>query len=241
MSQPPLDLPEHPNTDSGSHPPFPQPEYLDSGRPPHPGYPQPSAAPPKKRKVGKIATIVLAAVGAALGSAVVNYAFKDHTDKTNDVQSSIQTHVVEPTTLDGRAKVVDPDLQAMADGMVAQMKKEIPQATGAISAFYGDPAKQDLVLIIGLSSHLTSPAAEVDQAITSMGSGGVKVTNVKAVAPGSLDGVAKCGDADLGEVPAGVCLWADHNTMGTIFIYFKSGDEAGAELVKLRGEIEQRD
>jgi hypothetical protein len=230
--------------DSRSHPPYArpdgQPEYQNGGQPPYPGYFPPSAPPPRRRNVNKIVLIVLAGLAAALGSAAVNYAFKDHAEKTNDVQSSVLTHVVEPTTLDGRTKVADADLQATADGMVAKMKKEVPQATGAVSAFYGDPTKQDLAFIVGLSSHITAPDTEVSQAITSLGSGGVKVTDVKAVEPGPLGGVAKCGDAVVGEVPAGVCLWADRDTLGLIFVYFKSGDQAGAKFVKIRSEIEQR-
>ncbi|GII28887.1 hypothetical protein [Planotetraspora mira] len=256
MSQPPLDMPEYPNTASGSHPPFarpdgppeylgsgqpPYPGYPGSGQPPYPGYPQPSAPPPKKRNVGKIATIGLAALGAVLGSTVVNYALKDHTEKTNAVQSGIRTHVVEPATLGGRPKIVDADLRAVSDQVVATAKKAAPGATGTISAFYGDPAKQDMVMILGVSAHVPSPEKAAGQLVSGMGSGGVKVTNVKSVQPGPLGGAANCGDATIENIPTGVCTWADGNTMGMIVIYFKSGDQTGTELVKLRSEIEQRD
>lgn len=73
-----------------------------------------------------------------------------------------------------------------------------------------------------------------------MGAGGLTVTNAKSVEPGPLGGVAKCGDANAEGTTMGVCAWADRGSLAVMVIYFKTGDQAKAELVKIRGEVEQR-
>jgi hypothetical protein len=232
VSQPPHDSPGYPNIDSQSRPPYAesdgQPEYQDSGQSPDPSYPRPSTSPPKRRDVSRIILIVLAGLAIAVGSAAV---FKDR------IQHSVQTHVVEPKTLDGRPKFVDTDFQALADQTAADVKKGIPEATGVFTAYYGDPTS--LVMIVGVSAHITAQDAKARQLIAIVADG-LKVTNMKPVEPGPLGGVAKCGDASVAGFPSGVCTWVDSDTMGMIFIYLKSGDQAAAEFVKLRSEIEQR-
>ncbi|SIS11331.1 hypothetical protein SAMN05421833_12897 [Microbispora rosea] len=95
-----------------------------------------------------------------------------------------------------------------------------------------------MVLAFGVSAPVSDPDATIDRFVDAMGT---KVSHMKQVQPGPLSGVAKCGDAKLAEnVPIGVCAWVDSNTRGMIAMYFKSGDQAATEFVKIRGEIEQR-
>ncbi|MGI5155275.1 hypothetical protein [Microbispora sp. CA-102843] len=214
------------------------PEYKYAGQSPYYGYPQPSMSRRRRRAMGRIVLIVLAGLAAAVGSAAV---LMYPVEETNGIQASAQTHVVEPKTLAGRTKFVDAEFRAVADQMTADVKKETPEATDVFAAFYGEPGKRDLVMIVGVSAaRITAHAAKAGKLIAGVAYGGVKVTDVKPVEPGPLGGAAKCGDADVDGMPSGVCTWADGNTMGLIFIYFKSGQQAEAEFVEMRSEIEQR-
>ncbi|MFG1827342.1 hypothetical protein ACGFIJ_33125 [Microbispora bryophytorum] len=241
VSQPPLDPPGYPNLDVRSHPPYAQsdgrPGYQNGGQPPYPDYSLPSEPPAKRRNVGKITIVILAGLVAA-GSAVIYYSSKEGAEKPDNSKSTIQTHVVEPKTLGGRAKQVSANLRRATDQGLAKLKKLVPQATGTVVAFYGDPRDKDMVLTFGVSAPVPDPDATIDRFVGAMGT---KVSHLNQVQPGPLGGVAKCGDAKLAEnVPIGVCAWADSNTRGMIAMYFKSGDQAATEFVKIRGEIERR-
>ncbi|GAA4594255.1 hypothetical protein GCM10023194_60610 [Planotetraspora phitsanulokensis] len=233
MSQASRDVPVYPNVDDRSRPSyaeFGRSELLDSSQPPDFGYPRDSTSPSKRHDFSRIVLIVLAGLAVVVGVAVV---VKDR------IQGSVRTHVVEPKTLDGRTKIENEDFRALADQWAVDLKKEIPEATGVFSAFYGDLTS--LISVVGVSAHITDQDAKARQLITSMASDGLKITDMKSVDPGPLGGIAKCGDTTVAGFQGGVCTWADNDTMGMIFTYLKSGEQAAAEFVKLRGEIERRD
>jgi hypothetical protein len=255
-------MPQQPHSGAPAHPGYGQPEqpayqgYPQSTDSAYPGYGQSteSAYPgysggqsasgygapvaPKKSKAGKIILLVVVAVlvlcGGGIGVAV--FALKD------DVQDAVEatkTRVVAPETLAGRPKITDPSLQAVADDMVADMKSEITNETGAVGAFYGNPEKKDMVMIAAASGRVIDPAKEVDEGIQALG-GGLKLTNVAPIDPGPLGGVAKCGDATAEDIEMGICIWADNGSVGVIGIYFKKAAAVKAEFVKIRAEVEQR-
>jgi hypothetical protein len=207
-----------------------------------PGYPPSGTVPPppKKSKAGKIILIVLAVVLVLCGGgvAIAYFAVKD---EVTGAVAAAQTRLVTPDTLAGRPRNNDPALQTLADTMVTTMKGSQPGATSTIGAFYGDPGKRDLLMIAGASALVTDPAKELDVAITDLGEGDLKITNVASVEPGPLGGVAKCGDVNAEGVPLGVCVWADHGSVGVIALYFKTGAQAQAEFVQIRGEVEKRE
>jgi hypothetical protein len=228
-----------------SYPAYEQP----APQQPYSGYAQPAPAPapyqaypppaPKKSSAGKVVLIVLTAfLVLCLGGSVAAYfVFKDG---VGDVVDASKTRLVTPETLAGRPKITEAALQAAADDMVKSIGNDVPQATSTVGAFYGDPAKKDMIMIAGASALIVDPSKELDNAMRGMVTGGLKITNVKSVEPGPLGGVAKCGDADIKEVQAGACAWADRGSLGIVFIYFKTGAQAASELVQIRGEIEKR-
>jgi hypothetical protein len=226
---------------------FPPPQQpggwpQQAGFPPQPGQPYggPHLAgpPPKKSNVGKIILIVLAVVLVLCvgGAAITWFAVKD---EVGDVVDATRTRVVAPATLAGRAKNTDPQLQTVADQMVTQMKSEVQNETSTVGAFYGDPTKQDLVLIAAVSGVMSDPKKELDEAVTGLSSE-LSVTNMAAVEAGPLGGDARCGDGKAESVPLGVCVWADRGSVGMVVMYFKTAAEATAEFVSIRGQIEQR-
>ncbi|WP_406036676.1 hypothetical protein OG799_19710 [Micromonospora sp. NBC_00898] len=231
--------PQQPGPQYGGYPGEQAPaqggSYLESGQP---SYGAPAGPPPKKSKVGRILLITLAVVVVLClgGGAVLFFAAKD---KVGDVVDATKTRVVAPTTLAGRPKVTDPQLTSAAEEMTSEMKKDVPDATSTAGAFYGNPAKKDLVMIAGASGVMADPKKELDNATKDL-STELGVTTFSTVDAGPLGGDAKCGDGKADDVPVGVCVWADRGSLGVIVLYFKSADDLKSQFVTMRGQIEQK-
>ena len=95
-------------------------------------------------------------------------------------------------------------------------------------------------MISAVSGLNPDPAKSLDDGIRDLGTSGVEVGEMKTVDAGPLGGQAKCGDAKAAEVPLGLCVWSDQGSVGVIGMYFKTGAQAQAEFVTMRGQIEQR-
>ncbi|MEU8333253.1 hypothetical protein [Micromonospora sp. NPDC048839] len=225
-----------------------QPQQPGGWPPPQQGFPPaqpgqpylPGGPPPaKKSNVGKIVLIVLAVVLVLClgGVAVAWFALKD---PVSDAVEAANTRVVAPATLAGRPKLTDPQLQAAADDLVTKMKSEVQNETSTVGAFYGDPTKQDIVMIAAVSGLMTDPKKELDDAVNGLTTE-LTVTNMAAVEAGPLGGDAKCGDGKAaGNIPLGVCVWADRGSVGMVVVYFKTAKQVEAEFATIRGQIEQR-
>ncbi|MGW5671234.1 hypothetical protein, partial [Micromonospora sp. NPDC003776] len=218
-----------------------QPYGAEAGQPDYgqPGYGAPAAPPKKKSSVGKILLIVLAVVVLLCvgGGTAVYLATKD---KVTEVVDATKTRVEAPATLAGKPKVTDPKLVAAADQMKSQIQGDVQGATSTVGAFYGDPQKQDLLMIAGASGLIADPKKELDDATTGIAKD-MAVTNFKTVDAGPLGGDAKCGDGETSGVKVGVCVWADKGSLGMILIYDKPAAELEKQFVTMRGQIEKRD
>ncbi|MGC4869917.1 hypothetical protein ACLQ3B_31240 [Micromonospora sp. DT53] len=211
------------------------------GQPGQPyGDPNLAGGPPpaKKSNVGKIVLIVLAVVLVLCigGVAITWFAVKG---PVNDALDATKTRVVAPATLAGRPKLTNPELQTAADQAVKEMKTVAQNETSAVAAFYGDPTKQDLIMIAGVSALLTDPKKELDAYVDGL-SKQLTVAKMTTVDAGPLGGEARCGDGKAETVPLGICVWSDRGSLGMVVMYFKSGDQAKAEFTTIRGQIEQQ-
>ncbi|SCL22214.1 hypothetical protein GA0070624_2488 [Micromonospora rhizosphaerae] len=231
--------PQPPGPQYGGYPSQQPPQqygsYLETGQPQG----APAGPPPKKKSnVGRILLITLAVVVVLCvgGAAVLFFAAKD---EVGDVVDATKTRLVAPETLAGRPKVADPQLQATAEQMKSEMKKDVPDATSTVGGFYGNPAKEDLVMIAGASGLLADPRKELEDATKGL-STELGVKEFKTIEAGPLGGDAKCGDGKADDVAIGVCVWADRGSLGMIIIYFKSAAALQSEFVTMRGQIEQR-
>ncbi|MEU4480023.1 hypothetical protein AB0F68_18490 [Micromonospora sp. NPDC023966] len=225
----------------GGYPSAAQPGQQYGGYPEtgQPGYGAPAPLPPKKKSsAGKIVLIVLAVVLVLCvgGGAAIWFAAKD---EVGEVVTATKTRLVEPTTLAGRAKVDQPELQSAAVQMKSEISKDVPNATSTVGAFYGDPAKKDLVMIAGASGVIADPQKEMADAITAI-TPELGAKEFKTVDAGPLGGEAKCGDGKAEDVPVAVCMWADKGSLGMVVVYFKSAAEIQSEFVTMRGEIEKQ-
>ncbi|WP_410820894.1 hypothetical protein [Micromonospora sp. 050-3] len=212
------------------------------GFPPAQPYGDPNLAggppPAKKSSVGKIVLIVLAVVLVLClgGVAITWFVVKDDVGAVVDAS---KTRVTAPTTLAGRPKLTTPELQSAADQAVSGMKTAAGNETSTVAAFYGDPAKQDLVMITGVSGLLSDPKKELDAYVDGL-SKQLTVDKMTAVDAGPLGGEARCGDGKAETVPLGICVWADRGSLGMVVMYFKSADQAKAEFTTIRGQVEQQ-
>lgn len=242
--QPEYGSPQHPHS-PGAQPAPPgygaQPAPPGYGGQPGPG-PQAGFPPPppqKKSGVGKVLLIVLAVVLVlCVGGGIAIWAAVG--DDVGDVVEATNTRVVAPETLNGRPKVTEPALVSAAMQMSVDIKKDVPEATSTVGAFYGDPAKNDLVMIVGVSGLMADPKKELDDAVTTL-TPALQVTNMAPVEAGPLGGDAKCGDGKSEGVDLGICVWADRGSLGMVVIYFKNGKQAEAEFGQIRSAVEQRD
>jgi hypothetical protein len=224
-----------------------QPEYgqqPDYGQPPgfpgqQPGMPPPYGAPPRKKSSAlKIILIVVGVIAVlCIGGGVV--AFFAAKDKVSDVVDASRTRVVEPATLGGRPKVTDPTVSGSVSGLDSELAK-VPGATGSVGALYGDPQKQDLVMVAAASSITGSAQSKYDDFTSGMSASGFPASNLKDTEPGPLGGIAKCGDGETAGVPMAVCVWSDNGSVGMLAMLFKKSANLEKEFVAMRGQIERK-
>ncbi|SCL33004.1 Flagellar basal body-associated protein FliL [Micromonospora pallida] len=224
----------------------PQPESgaasPPSGAPGQPYRTDPAAGfppPPKKSGVGRVLLIVLAVVLVlCVGGGIAVWATVK--DDVGEVVEATGTRVVAPETLNGRPRITDPDAVVMVEEIRAEIVRNVPQATNTVVGVYGDMAKGDVVLVVGLSALIDQPEEELDAALRGVSAefeAGVVVT----VGPGPLGGIAKCGDGSAEDVGLGFCLWADRGSLGMVIGFSKTGKEVEREFAAIRAAIEQRD
>ena len=220
---------------------FPPPQQSSFPPPGGDGFgPQYGAPPTPKKKSGalKIVLIVVAVI-AVLCIGGVAATFFVAKDKVSEVVDAAKITVVEPETLGGRSKVTDPAMAGSVSALNSELDK-VPGATGSVGALYGDPAKQDLVMVAAASSITGSAQSKYDDFTSGMGSSGFDVSGLKDTDPGPLGGIAKCGDGKAAGVPMAVCVWSDNGSIGMIAMLFKKATDLQQEFVAMRGQIEQK-
>ncbi|REF98060.1 hypothetical protein DFJ67_4069 [Asanoa ferruginea] len=218
-----------------------QPTY---GEQPFGGPPMPPTAPPKKKsRAGRIVLIVLAVVLVlCVGGGVAIWQIVK--DPVKEVVAAANTRVVAPDTLGGKKKITDPELQSAVNDMDKSLNADVPNATSTAAAFYGDIAKQDLVMLVAVSGVIEDPVKELNDTFTSMNANGTTVKNIKDVEAGPLGGQAKCGDGEIADagaaLPLGICAWSDKGSVGMIGVYNVKGAEAYKNFLAMRAEVEKQ-
>ncbi|MEU8110946.1 hypothetical protein [Micromonospora sp. NPDC048947] len=95
---------------------------------------------------------------------------------------------------------------------------------------------QRVILVSAVSGTIADPTATVDRIFAGL----PNVTNVEAVQPGPLGGMARCG---IGQARTGlrvdICVWGDQHTLGMVtFIGFAQADDPHAVFGQIRAELE---
>ena len=245
----------------GSEPQYgPQP-----GHGPQPGYGEPQygvgVPPPVPPKKSRALPIVLVTVAVLLvlcvgGSVAIFLVARNSTSGKNEAADATPAvsgrpatestptaqartiTVVEPSKLGGRPKLTDRQFADLADTIESDLAKE-PGSGNTVSALYGDPSEENVVIMAAAEAEVDSPAAALTGTFAGAGLSGFKVTGIQSIDPGPLGGVAKCGKAKESDIDIVMCGWADEGSIGWVMWYFESVGAARAEFAKLRGQIEK--
>jgi hypothetical protein len=232
------------------------------GQPPYPGQPGPAA--PKRRTglwlaLGAVLLVLCLAGGAFAGIAILNTADDKPTTLSTGQPSAEPSQtpaetpsaspspsaatsnikVVLPAKLLGQPRVTDATLQQLADQMTEQMKNTAPDATNAVSGFYGNINKQILTMVIAVAAPVDHPSTWAN-GMTAGLKQSLNAGTFHDVSPGPLGGSAKCADAKAGGINIAVCLWADKGSYGVIGFYFKKVSAVKSDFVKARSQVEVR-
>jgi hypothetical protein len=145
--------------------------------------------------------------------------------------------VVAPARLLGQPRITEEQLTKLADQMTEQMKKSAPDATNAVSGFYGRPSKQILTMVVAVAAPIDEPSAFVTGLTTGLKTS-LSTGSFHEVSPGPLGGTAKCADAKASGVSLAVCIWADKGSFGIVGFYFKKVSAVKDDFVKARSQTE---
>lgn len=154
-----------------------------------------------------------------------------------------------PPKLAGLDLSTEPELQRAADEIAVRIRQDV-KVDKAIAAFYQDPAAPErIVALVGGTSFLMNPKAELDAAFRGVSAGGsaqgLTVHDIKDIDAGALSGLARCGAAEQAaengqKVPLSVCAWADHGSLVIGLFFNRTVDEGAALLRQIRSEILKR-
>jgi hypothetical protein len=149
------------------------------------------------------------------------------------------TRLSEPATLGGKPRLKTTALEKAAGQLRTQMKSVMPGSADTVAAFYGNIAKQDMLMIFGSTAPIPDPKVGLDALFSGMGSS-MSVKNETDIPAGPLGGVARCGNGESDGIKLGVCGWSDEGSVGMIVIYFKDFNQLRSQFAEYRGQIETR-
>jgi hypothetical protein len=255
--QPPYGQPGQPPYGQPGQPPYGQPAY---GQPVYPQQPTFPPIPPAPKKSWTL-PIVLVSIAIALvlcvgGIAVVGMIGSDDDAKKDTASNSTgaptpgrtteateapaeDITVAEPKTLGGRPKLDTKEFNAVTETMEDGLLKGYPGATNSFGAFYGAPAKKNMVMAIAVAAPIPNPELELDRNFTNMSLTGLAVDGVAEVPTGTYGGAAKCGNSETSGIDLAVCVWSDNGSVGMLVWYYSSAGKAKSEFPKLRAQMEK--
>ncbi|GAA2863233.1 hypothetical protein Acy02nite_52700 [Actinoplanes cyaneus] len=229
--------------------PYGQPAYGQPVFPQQPQFPPiPPAAPKKKWTVPIVLVSIAIVLVLCIGGLAVIGMVSDDKDATptagggtesTQAPAAADITVVEPVTLGGRAKLDTKEFNAVTETMEDGLLTSYPGATKSFGAFYGAPAKKNMVMAIAVAAPIPNPKLELDKNFTNMSLTGLSVDNVAEVDAGSLGGSAKCGNSETSGIDLAVCVWSDKGSVGMLVWYYSSAAKAKAEFPELRAQMEQ--
>ncbi len=224
----------------------PQPGYgpaPTTGFPASPGYPEAGAPPgqpgmivappPPRRHTGlKITLGVLAVLLLFCGIGAVLVA--------QPVLKEYPATLSAPDTIAGMPKLDDPAFQTLGVELSGQLEDSI-DASSTLAAFYApDGDRTRVVMLAGATKLMFNPGTQLDDAFKGFESTDLTVTDVSPVDAGSMGGSAKCGRGEAAGIGIGVCVWADHGSVGVVFAFNHDPGETADLMRKIRPEVLHR-
>lgn len=232
-----------------------------SGQPysgqPATGQPYPAAVVPPAKKpntllwvaLGVVLVLLLCCGGVGVWVAVSNNDDDPLVITTTEPSTSVSTRATPskastvtltlPASLGGRPKSNQPAMQVAVETMKDAVKSAVPGAGTTVAAVYGDLAKGDMLMVVGIEGSFPLQSSVLDGLFKGFGTAG-EISDITDVPPGPLGGKARCGQATLSGVKVAPCAWIDDGSIGMIFFYAKNASEVKSEFITLRSAIEKK-
>ncbi|MBO4207501.1 hypothetical protein [Micromonospora echinofusca] len=142
--------------------------------------------------------------------------------------------LITPETLGGLPKSRDRGLLAPPTKTMGALKQMVPGVTSAVAWAYGGRSEtEDTIAVSGVTGSIADPAGLVDWLFTQQ----TMVTDVRPVDPGPLGGEVRCGAAQKSGYHVTVCLWADRDSVGQLFVVSRSDRDRTGDIAGLRKEL----
>jgi hypothetical protein len=148
--------------------------------------------------------------------------------------------VAAPSRVAGLDQVRNAEVDRIGQQLADELKKNsaIDNAVAGLYAPGGDQGHA--VLVVGATGLIFSPRNEVDNALRSMGDGGIPVTGVKDYDPGALGGTVRCGTGSIRTVSLSICGWADHGSVGVGIFYDRPLADSADLFLRIREGMVKR-
>ncbi len=213
----------------------PQPGGYGAPPPPYgagpggPGYGEAPPPPPKKSR-----TSLWVAIGVILllviGGGIVLY---------TTLKPSKETQAERTAHLSAPAKIGTLALQSDSSGAADtenSFKDELDAtAKDSVSGIYSDPADPTkIVLLVAATADLDNPSKQLDSIFADPTA---TITNIHSVSAGALSGEARCADAESDGNKAIVCAWADHGSVGAVFLFNRAAAESEDLFRQIRAAV----
>lgn len=114
--------------------------------------------------------------------------------------------------------------------------------TTTVAGVYGDPRSATRsVLFVGGTGFLAKPDKELSQLFSLLDDQAGRVTGVRDVDPGPLDGTMRCGTVTGDDgAPMSVCGWADYGSLAMAMFPERTVDDSARLMRDLRSAIQKR-
>lgn len=114
--------------------------------------------------------------------------------------------------------------------------------TSSVAGVYGDSSSATRsVLFVGGTGFLAKPERALTQLFSLLDDQAGRVTGVRDVDPGPLDGTMRCGAVTSTDgSPMTVCGWADYGSLAMALFPERGIDESAGLLRELRGAVQHR-
>ncbi|MDY7087388.1 MAG: hypothetical protein SYR96_20000 [Actinomycetota bacterium] len=125
-----------------------------------------------------------------------------------------------------------------ADYLQTALAAEV-ELNHTVGAVYQETGDRD-VLFLGGTGLIWTPSRDLDSAMSLIADKEGSVTNLRAVDPGPLDGVMKCGITKTPDGDLTVCGWADHGSLALAMFNNRTEAEAAPLMREIRNATETR-
>ncbi|MGC9668724.1 hypothetical protein ACNTMW_19475 [Planosporangium sp. 12N6] len=195
-------------------------------------------APTAKKRTALTITLavlgVLVLLGGAAGLVALGPIIREYPSSVDD-----------PAEVAGLTRLHDPELQQIVDQMTEEVKSSV-KADSTVAGFYAPAGdRQQLVMLVAGTKLALAPAKELDAALRGVSKGsGTPLSDVRAVPAGPLGGTTRCGSVTLAAagtaVPVAVCAWADHGSLGLVFFFNRTIEDAEGRFRAVREGVLHR-